>query len=273
MSPQQYCRDRIAGTASWYAALFTTAQSRNAVEATLALVSELTAIPRECSEPGVARTKLNWWHEDILRAQAAQPQHPGLQAWVASRPDRDPEVAGLLELVAGLATVPTRPPGEDFPQLAQQHQRTGRAVGRLIVQATEPDAGDALPLAEDLGSRIHLAEALADLQAPSATALGEVGHHGPPATATRPGIERVRAGLERSLQDLKGAGVRPLIPLLVLARINLARLAASEPQPERPGRSPTGLHPIRMLWIAWRTAVAARPHGPDRPLPRPRERE
>ncbi|MDZ7810063.1 MAG: hypothetical protein U5L11_07755 [Arhodomonas sp.] len=63
MDPQQYCRDRVAppGSSLHYALLFAPdGPTRAALLAVNAVHAELTAIPVEVSDPGVARAKIDW---------------------------------------------------------------------------------------------------------------------------------------------------------------------------------------------------------------------
>ena len=63
------------GSSRYYVTRFAPTGQRNALALLFALHQALMAIPRECTDPNVAHTKLNWWREQLLSTEAAS-SHP-----------------------------------------------------------------------------------------------------------------------------------------------------------------------------------------------------
>mgnify|MGYP005852386423 CR=1 FL=1 len=58
------------------ATLFMNPDSKTPVQLLHALHEEISRIPDTCSDPGVARIKLDWWREEMARADRNQARHP-----------------------------------------------------------------------------------------------------------------------------------------------------------------------------------------------------
>ena len=78
----QYCQDKAAksGSSFYYSFLFLPKERRRANTALYAFCREVDDVVDECSDPGVARTKLAWWREEIARLYAGKAQHPVARA-------------------------------------------------------------------------------------------------------------------------------------------------------------------------------------------------
>lgn len=64
------------GSNLYYATLFETKRNKQIIISLHAFLYELTDVIRECSDPGIARIKLHWWHEEIDRLFNQQARHP-----------------------------------------------------------------------------------------------------------------------------------------------------------------------------------------------------
>lgn len=73
-----YCRLKAAepGTNLYYATLHYAPDTRRKLFCLHAFGNELSGIITECTDPGVARMKLAWWHEEVQRLFNKQPRHP-----------------------------------------------------------------------------------------------------------------------------------------------------------------------------------------------------
>jgi len=82
MSPDQYCRDKLACVASsaHYSLLFLPAARRRAATALYALRRELDEAIENASDPAVARAGLGWWAQEIQHLFEQKPQHPVTRA-------------------------------------------------------------------------------------------------------------------------------------------------------------------------------------------------
>ncbi len=64
------------GSSSYYIIRFSPAPYRNDLTHLFAWQRELTNIPLECSDPGVAKTRLQWWREEIKKSVNGNARHP-----------------------------------------------------------------------------------------------------------------------------------------------------------------------------------------------------
>ena len=75
------------GSDTYYAARFAPKAKRDRLALAFAWTQELAQIRARASDPGVARLKLDWWREELVRAQAGRPRHPltrHLSQWLAT---------------------------------------------------------------------------------------------------------------------------------------------------------------------------------------------
>ncbi len=73
-----YCINKAIpdGSNLYYATIFDTPKNKTLIITLHAFLYELCEIIQECSDPGVARIKLNWWQEEIERLANNQARHP-----------------------------------------------------------------------------------------------------------------------------------------------------------------------------------------------------
>ncbi|MCS4505026.1 Phytoene synthase [wastewater metagenome] len=279
MQPQQYCRDKAAppGSSLHYALLFADdADSREALLAVNAVHAELTAIPREVSDPGVAAAKLAWWREEVGRALDGGAQHPAAQALAAANARRALPRDDLEALLDGVAMDLEYGGYPSFRELSVYCHRLGGGSVRLAVAGCGAAPDTAATLAHDLGMALPLLRGLRRLR-PELEA-GRL--HLPEDELAQAGLERgqllrepdsepVRAFLDgqaarimdfldNALAAVPDAEQRRLLPLTVHARLYrtlLERLRA-EGMPVLQQRH--HLTPVRKLWHAWRHARRAR---------------
>ena len=64
------------GSDLYYSLLYTPQPQRLAAETLHAFAREVIDIPRTCSDPGVARLKLQWWREELARTFAGRATTP-----------------------------------------------------------------------------------------------------------------------------------------------------------------------------------------------------
>ena len=78
MSTQDYCQIKAAppGSNLYYSILFYSRPLQRSLYTLHAFSTEIGDIVFECSDPGVARIKLQWWHEEIQRIYNKQARHP-----------------------------------------------------------------------------------------------------------------------------------------------------------------------------------------------------
>ncbi len=73
-----YCINKAIpnGSNLYYATIYDKGQNKTVIITLHAFLNELTDIIYECSDPGIARIKLNWWQEEIERLFNKQARHP-----------------------------------------------------------------------------------------------------------------------------------------------------------------------------------------------------
>ncbi len=78
MTPTAYCQDKAArsGSSFYYSFLFLSPQQRRAITALYAFCREVDDVVDECSDPNVARAKLQWWRGEVARVFESSPEHP-----------------------------------------------------------------------------------------------------------------------------------------------------------------------------------------------------
>ena len=77
MSPDEYCQQKAAqsGSSFYYSFLFLPAERRRAITALYAFCREVDDTVDECTDVGIARTKLHWWRSEIGAMLAGTPTH------------------------------------------------------------------------------------------------------------------------------------------------------------------------------------------------------
>jgi phytoene synthase len=85
MTPQEYVQQKAAasGSSFYYAFLFLPPPRRAAITAFYAFCREVDDVVDEVSDPGVARTKLAWWHTEVAKSFRGRPEHPVMRALMA----------------------------------------------------------------------------------------------------------------------------------------------------------------------------------------------
>jgi len=265
------------GSSLHYALASVPADRRPAVRQWLSWWHELSQIPYAISDPGVAETKLRWWQQEVQDASQGQAHHPLIKAWPAGAdgqtnlpdwPLWQQQLEALLQLVqqtrwldeTGLlrqADMGTGAACEGAAQLLGAHTPAARAAARQL--------GQGLRLAHQLArlgqdARIGWVHVAIDtLQAHNVRAH-ELSKPAPEAPASWPGLlahlhQRARQHLLQALdqvQALDTTQARALRPLVVLAHIHLAQMAAIEAGGGRVLHERIVLTPLRKWWISQR---------------------
>ena len=118
MTPDEYCQQKAAqsGSSFYYSFLFLPPERRRAITALYAFCREVDDIVDECTDVGVARTKLAWWRDQVAAiyddAPASSKQGPpwgsdpedahraGIDAPMAGSTVASPQVGPLLHAPA-----------------------------------------------------------------------------------------------------------------------------------------------------------------------------
>jgi phytoene synthase len=121
MSPDQYCREKLAasGSSAHYSLLFLPPERRRAATALYALRRELDEAAEEASDPALARATLGWWAQEIGRLFEGTPQHPATRALAPHVPIYGLSPQPLEGLLQARVELLEPAPFADFDALAQ----------------------------------------------------------------------------------------------------------------------------------------------------------
>lgn len=255
------------GSVSYYCLVFTPAPQRPFAHALYALCRELD-VARNSTDPGVARLKLQWWREELMRAAAGEARHPITRELGGGNGAQLPDLTTAVEHRERELAHTSLDSETEFEEWAAQGPGTVlRAWATNLAPNSEPDWDSSLqilaqalqrldtlqraPLAARRGIALHPTERMAQFGV-TLPALGEP--H--PDTAVRDLVKRQRQGarqeLERAIETWPHHHRRRHAPLLVLADLRHATLLEQERQGvERPDERVV-LTPLRKVWRGWR---------------------
>lgn len=279
MSPDQYCRDRLASSASsaHYSLLFVPTERRHAATALYALRRELDEATEGASDPAVARAGLGWWAQEIQRLFEGAPQHPVTRALLPHIPVyRWSPAPFALMLEARLRLVEAMA-FEDFDALTQHCYLVAGPFAQMaagVFGAVEPAT---LSHARDLALAVQLIRMLRDAgrQArrgrivfplddlrrfdvkPEDLASGRYVEGFEALAGAQAG--RARSALRSAAAQLPASQRRAQAPGIILGALYEALLDELERGEFRVLHQRFALTPVRKLLIAWRTWMLGPP--------------
>ncbi len=254
------------GSINYYCLVFTPRPHRAFGQALYALCRELDSA-RDASDPGIARLKLQWWREELLRSAAGEARHPitrqlgtattvGLGALDAAVEQRERELAhdalgSETEFdawaVRGTGSVLTlwarRLGGAAESEWQASLQALVRALHRLdTLRRTAPAARR--------GIALHPTQRLAEF----AVDLAMLGAAQPPASVQALIARQrqiARDELELALRQWPTAQRQAHLPLLVLGDLRHATLLEQDRHGTVRSDQRVTLTPLRKLWRGW----------------------
>lgn len=165
MTPDRYCEQKIAASDSsfQYSSPFLEPEARRAMNALYAFCREVDEVVDECRDPGVARTKLAWWREEIGRAFTGAPQHPVTRALkdVVARHNLSHE--HFQEIIAGAEMDLDCNAYRSFEELSLYCYRVASAAALLAAGIFGYEDRRTLKYAHDLGMAFRLTHILRDV--------------------------------------------------------------------------------------------------------------
>ena len=277
IDPHQYCQDKAAasGSSFYYSFLFLPTERRRAITALYAYCREVDDVVDECTDPGVARTKLAWWREEVARLYEGKPQHPVARALADVIQPYGITQDQLLTVIDGMAMDLEYNRYPDFDTLKLYCHRVAGVVGLMSARIFGYTDARTLEYAADLGLAFQLTNIIRD-----------VGEDARRNRVYLPLDELAKAGLDAAkivhgnAQDSDGPAFRQLMEQQVVrAQATYDRAFARLPKQDRKAQIPgiimaaiyrtlleeiradgcrvlthrTSLTPVRKLWIAWKT--------------------
>jgi phytoene synthase len=273
MNPDAYCHDLVArqGSDFRYSLLGLSLGQRQALTALQAFQLETAQIVSECHDPGVARTKLDWWRTEIGRLFAGEPQHPVTRALHRGLSQFNLPEEYFREMLDGVAMDLDYDAYPGFTELTLYVHRRGSTPALLAAEILGYQNRRATPrFAHEAGALLLLFELLCDVR-PHAR-LGRF--YLPTDEMQRFGVdpgallaaqttdrvrqlfafqaERIHAYHRRALEHLPDGDRYAQCGLLIRLELALALLAEIAEDGYRLLEQRTRLTPLRKLWLAWR---------------------
>ena len=165
MTPQEYCKQKAAQSASSFTVsfIFLPKNQRNAMIALYAFCREVDDIVDECSDYQVAQTKLNWWKSEINNLYANTPQHPVTKALQPVIKQYNLAQEHFLEIIDGMEMDLKFNRYQDFKQLQLYCYRVASVVGLLSASIFGFKNRKTLKYAHDLGMAFQLTNIIRDV--------------------------------------------------------------------------------------------------------------
>ena len=277
MAPDKYCKqltDR-KGSTFYYSVLFLDPLRRGVLTAVQALCIELKQAVARTADENAARIKLAWWRDEVRLLGAQTPQHPVTRAL---RPiaREFPQMAPLLESLVDAAEIDLMQTRYlDFKALEKYCELAGGAASEcaaIVAGATDKtvrnamrSAGLALCLISIIrnvgeharGGRVYLpVNELQQFNVPVADVLN-ARYSDNFRSMMEYQSARAQSLLDAALKELPRAQRKSQRTLLITAANNRALLEEIRLDGFRVLHERVSLTPIRKLWLAWKTGVAA----------------
>jgi len=277
MTPDEYCQQRAAasGSSFYYSFLFLPPERRRAITALYAFCREVDDAVDEASEPQRAAVKLAWWRAELANLFAGSPQHPVSKALLPFIDKYRISRENLSEIIDGMEMDLTQTRYLDWPGLERYCYRVAGVVGILAAGIFGYSDARTLEYARALGIAFQLTNIIRDVGEDARKnriylPMEDLKAHDVPAadilqsrqTEAFRNLMRFEAGRAKqhyalAMQALPAADRRAQRPGLIMAAIYRALLDEIERDGFRVLAQRTSLTPLRKLFIAWKTWLAA----------------
>ncbi len=277
-TPAQYVQDKAAasGSSFYYAFLFLPARRRAAITAFYAFCREVDDVVDEVSDPGVARTKLAWWQQEVARAYAGSPQHPVMQALMPLAAEFGIEARHLQAVIEGCEMDLAQSRYLDFPGLERYCHLVAGIVGEVAARIFGQSDGATTRYAHTLGLAFQLTNIIRDVGEDAMRGriylpISELQQLDVKAheilqrqysdrfqALMRFQAERAHGLYDEALALLPAADRRSQKPGLMMASIYRTLLREIEREDFRVLHQRIGLTPLRKLWLAWKMQALGR---------------
>jgi len=277
MTPDEYCQQKAAGSGSsfYYAFLFLPPERRRAITALYAFCREVDDAVDESTDAQLAHAKLAWWRQEIAGLFAGNPQHPVTRALQPALAPFGITAGRLNEIIDGMEMDLTQTRYLDFVGLERYCYHVAGVVGLLAAGIFGYKDARTLDYAKNLGTAFQLTNIIRDvgedarknriylpmedLQRFHVTAADILNARRGEAFVAlmRFQVERAQSYYDKALAALPATDRRAQRPGLIMAAIYRALLVEIEHEGFQVLRQRTSLTPLRKLWLAWKTWVAA----------------
>ncbi|EGF31655.1 Phytoene synthase [Oxalobacteraceae bacterium IMCC9480] len=275
MSPDEYCQQKAAqsGSSFYYSFLFLPTERRRAITALYAFCREVDDTVDECTDVGIARTKLHWWRSEIGAMLAGTPTHPVTLALQPHMATYQLDGQHLLAIIDGMEMDLDQTRYLDYIGLQRYCWHVAGVVGILSASIFGYTDKQTLQYAEKLGLAFQLTNIIRDvgedarigriylpvneLQQFGVTAadLLAARHNDQFENLMRFQVRRAQAAYDEAFALLPAADRRSQRPGLMMSAIYRALLSEIEHDGFHVLNQRISLTPIRKLWLAWRTYI------------------
>ena len=278
MTPEQYVQQKAAasGSSFYYAFLFLPKERRAAITAFYAFCREIDDVVDEVVDPGVARTKLAWWHSEVIKSFAGQPSHPAMKALMPLAGSYKIEARHLQAVIEGCQIDLEQNRFLDFPGLQRYCHLVAGIVGEVAARIFGQTDDATTAYAHKLGLAFQLTNIIRD--------VGEDALRGRiylPVNELQRFDVKVHEILKRQYSDRFTALMQfQTERALALYDEALAMLPATDRRAQKPGlmmasiyrtllneiaadkfqvlHQRVSLTPLRKFWLAWKTQAFGR---------------
>ena len=275
MSPDAYCQQKTAqsGSSFYYSFLFLPPERRRAITALYAFCREVDDTVDDCTDQGIARTKLAWWRGEVAAMFDGQPTHPVMLALQPHLTNYALEQGHLQAIIDGMEMDLDQTRYLDYPALRSYCWHVASVVGILSASIFGASKPETLRYAEKLGHAFQLTNIIRDvgedarkgriylpiseLQQFGVTAadLLNARHSDKFEALMRFQVERAKKVYDEAFALLPQADRRAQRPGLMMAAIYRTVLDEIERDNYRVLTQRISLTPIRKLWLAWKTYI------------------
>lgn len=272
MTPDEYCQQKAAqsGSSFYYSFLFLPPERRRAITALYAFCREVDDVVDECTDPAIARIKLDWWRNEINLMLQNYPTHPVGHALLPHLRPYSLKGEHLHAIIDGMEMDLNQTRYPDYAELQRYCWHVASVVGILsasIFGATRPET---MQYAEKLGLAFQLTNIIRDvgedarmgriylpeneLQQFGVTTddLLKARHTDNFEALMRFQVQRAQTAYDEAFALLPQEDRKAQRPGLVMAAIYRALLNEIERDRFRVLQQRTSLTPIRKLWLAWK---------------------
>ena len=277
VTPDEYCQNKAAqsGSSFYYSFLFLPPQRRRAITALYAFCREVDDIVDECTDTGLAHTKLAWWRQELARLYAGDPQHPVMRALEPALRPFGIKHEYLAEIIDGMEMDLSQHRYLDFAALEKYCHRVAGVVGLLAASVFGYQDERTLVYAHTLGLAFQLTNIIRDVGEDSRkgriylplaelqqfqVSAADILHARQSENFVRLmafQIERAERYYSAAFEQLPRVDRKAQRPGLIMAAIYRTLLREIESDGCKVLSQRTALTPLRKLWIACRTWFTA----------------
>ncbi|HEC29347.1 MAG TPA: squalene synthase HpnD [Gammaproteobacteria bacterium] len=273
MTPDQYCQQKTAqsGSSFYYSFLFLPTEKRRAITALYAFCREVDDVVDECTDPGIARSKLDWWREEVDKLYTGKATHPVTQALTTSLENFDLHKEYLDEILDGMQMDLDITRYDDFNDLLLYCHRAAGVVGLLAVEIFGYRDRDTLKFAENLGIAFQLTNIIRDIKEDTMHGRIYLPLQELDSFRVKPGdlqlpettdavrrlvqfeVKRAHEYYNKALAHLPAGDQFSQRSSLIMSNIYRTLLTEIENDGFQVMEHRVKLTPLRKLWIAWKT--------------------